>query len=120
VLLNLSTLSHYVPNYDTTLSGKNHVKFKDNEDRQSTTNKTYTVVVPLCIAQQMLQEVVGFLLTHSTFHPNIFWQMIAIFRGSLVSYKLLGNALCTGAYVLPPGEDANHLSKHLGVEFGMY
>jgi hypothetical protein len=32
LLLNLSKLSHYVPNYDTTLSGKNYVKFKDKQD----------------------------------------------------------------------------------------
>jgi hypothetical protein len=45
LLLNLSILSHYVPNYDTTLSGKNYVKFKDKQDengneRQTTKNKT--------------------------------------------------------------------------------
>jgi len=45
LLLNLSKLSHYIPNYDTALSGKNYGKCKDNEDgngneRQTTKNKT--------------------------------------------------------------------------------
>jgi hypothetical protein len=47
----------------------------------------------------MCQGISGFLLMCSKFYPDMFWQVVAIFRGSYVPYTLLKQCV-VGVYGL--------------------